>query len=168
MTEAKSGAALTAFLQDRCYFTTARALKTTQCKKRQYPPRVRQILSFLYCLFLLCKSIAKIQDVPFSRPFGATEKDAQKLHALWLLPMIVVRNTAHEVLCSASKTYLALILLLLAFGRDPLRWARVRVTADSAGWCFIALVQKRSSRSQRGLLSCGRGIRQTSFARGCR
>ncbi|MDD5913571.1 MAG: hypothetical protein PUC62_04710, partial [Oscillospiraceae bacterium] len=47
----------------------------------------------------LCKSIAKKQDAPFSRPFGATENDAQKLHALWLLPMIVVRNTAHEVLC---------------------------------------------------------------------
>ena len=35
-------------------------------------------------LFLLCKSIAKQQDEPFSRPFGATENDAQKLHALWL------------------------------------------------------------------------------------
>ena len=55
-------------------------------------------------LFLLCKSIAKIQDAPFSRPFGATENDAQKLHALWLLPMIVVRNTAHEVLCPCAKT----------------------------------------------------------------
>ncbi|MBS7227730.1 MAG: hypothetical protein KIG29_05375, partial [Oscillospiraceae bacterium] len=77
------------------------------------------------------------------RPFGATEKDAQKLHALWLLPMIVVRNTAHEVLCSASKTYLALILLLLAFGCDLLRRSCVRVTGDSAGWCFIALVQKK-------------------------
>ena len=54
--------------------------------------------------FLLCKSIAKQQDAPFSRPFGATEKDAQKLHALWLLPMIVVRNTAHEVLCPCAKT----------------------------------------------------------------
>ena len=49
-------------------------------------------------LFLLCKSIAKQQDAPFSRPFGATENDAQKLHALWLLPVIVVCNTAHEVL----------------------------------------------------------------------
>ena len=55
-------------------------------------------------LFLLCKSIAKKQDAPFSRPFGATENDAQKLHALWLLPMIVVRNTAHEVLCPCAKT----------------------------------------------------------------
>ncbi|MCI5754108.1 MAG: hypothetical protein MR033_05710, partial [Clostridiales bacterium] len=44
---------------------------------------------------------SKKQDAPFSRPFGATENDAQKLHALWLLPMIVVRNTAHEVLCPA-------------------------------------------------------------------
>ena len=41
---------------------------------------------------------SKKQDAPFSRPFGATENDAQKLHALWLLPMIVVRNPAHEVL----------------------------------------------------------------------
>ncbi|MDD7537500.1 MAG: hypothetical protein PUJ93_00735, partial [Oscillospiraceae bacterium] len=56
--------------------------------------RRRPLLSFL-----LCKSIAKKQDAPFSRPFGATENDAQKLHALWLLPMIVVRNTAHEVSC---------------------------------------------------------------------
>ena len=53
----------------------------------------------MHLLFLLCKSIAKKQDAPFSRPFGATENDAQKLHALWLWPMIVVRNTAHEVLC---------------------------------------------------------------------
>ncbi|MCI5993214.1 MAG: hypothetical protein MRZ24_04175 [Clostridiales bacterium] len=42
---------------------------------------------------------SKKQDAPFSRPFGANENDAQKLHALWLLPMIVVRNPAHEVLC---------------------------------------------------------------------
>ena len=54
-------------------------------------------------LLLLCKSIAKKQDAPFSRPFGATENDAQKLHALLLLPMIVVRNTAHEVLCENTK-----------------------------------------------------------------
>lgn len=46
---------------------------------------------------LLCKSIANKLDAPFSRPFGATEKDAQILHALELLPMIVVCNTAHEV-----------------------------------------------------------------------
>ena len=46
--------------------------------------------------FLLCKSIAKNQDAPFSRPHqGGTENDAQKLHALWLLPMIVVRR--HEI-----------------------------------------------------------------------
>ena len=41
---------------------------------------------------------SKQQDASFSRPFGATEHDAQKLHVLWLLPMIVVRKTAHEVL----------------------------------------------------------------------
>ena len=52
----------------------------------------------MHFLFLLCKSIAKTQDAPFFRPFGATENHAQKLHALWLLPMTVVRNTAHEVL----------------------------------------------------------------------
>ena len=46
---------------------------------------------------------SKKQDAPFSRPFGATEKDAQKLHALWLLPMIVVRNPAHEVLCALTN-----------------------------------------------------------------
>ena len=39
------------------------------------------------------------QDAPFSRPCGATENDAQKLHARRLLPVIVVRNIAHEVLC---------------------------------------------------------------------
>ena len=42
---------------------------------------------------------SKKQDAPFSRPFGATEHDAQKLHAIWLLTIIVVRNPAHEVLC---------------------------------------------------------------------
>ncbi|MFQ9103966.1 MAG: hypothetical protein ACLR40_08475 [Oscillospiraceae bacterium] len=30
---------------------------------------------------LLCKSIAKIRNVPFPRPCGATGNDAQKLHA---------------------------------------------------------------------------------------
>ena len=40
---------------------------------------------------------SKKQDASFSRPFGATEKDAQTLHALWLFPMIVVRDPAHEV-----------------------------------------------------------------------
>ena len=34
---------------------------------------------------------SKKQDAPFPRPFGATENDAQKLHAHDLLPMIVVR-----------------------------------------------------------------------------
>ena len=43
---------------------------------------------------------SKIEDAPFSRPFGATENDAQKLHELWLFPMIAVRNTAHEDLYS--------------------------------------------------------------------
>ena len=43
---------------------------------------------------------SKKQDAPFSRPFGATENDAQNLHALWLLPMTVVRNPAHEVFCT--------------------------------------------------------------------
>ncbi|MCI5754514.1 MAG: hypothetical protein MR033_07870, partial [Clostridiales bacterium] len=47
---------------------------------------------------------SKKQDAPFSRPFGATENDAQKLHALWRLPMIVVRNTAHEVLFAQMPT----------------------------------------------------------------
>ena len=42
---------------------------------------------------------SKKYDAPFSRPFGATENDAQKLHAFRLLPIIVVRNTAYEVLC---------------------------------------------------------------------
>ena len=42
---------------------------------------------------------SKKQDAPLSRPFGATENDAQNLHALRLLPMIVVRNPAHEVFC---------------------------------------------------------------------
>ena len=51
----------------------------------------------LYHSFAMQKH-SKKQDAPFSRPFGATENDAQKLHALWLLPMIVVRNPAHEVL----------------------------------------------------------------------
>ncbi|MCI5753041.1 MAG: hypothetical protein MR033_00160, partial [Clostridiales bacterium] len=49
--------------------------------------------------FFAMQKHSKKQDAPFSRPFGATENDAQKLHALWLLPMIGVRNTAHEVLC---------------------------------------------------------------------
>ena len=52
--------------------------------------------------YLLCKSIANNQDAPFSRPCGATENDAQKLHARWLLPMIGVHNTAHEVLSAAT------------------------------------------------------------------
>ena len=42
---------------------------------------------------------SKKYDAPFSRPFGATKNDAQKLHAFRLLPIIVVRNTAYEVLC---------------------------------------------------------------------
>ncbi len=33
---------------------------------------------------LLCKSIAKHLNVPCSRPFGATEHDAHKLHAHWV------------------------------------------------------------------------------------
>ena len=49
--------------------------------------------------FFAMQKHSKKQDAPFSRPFGATENDAQKLHALWLLPMIVVRNPAHEVFC---------------------------------------------------------------------
>ena len=44
----------------------------------------------------------KKQDAPFSHPFRATENDAQKLHARRLLPMIVVRNTAREVLYEKS------------------------------------------------------------------
>ena len=56
-------------------------------------------------LFLPCKSIAKKQDAPVSRPFGTTEKDAQKLHALWLLPMTAVRNTAHEVSCHGERAF---------------------------------------------------------------
>ena len=48
--------------------------------------------------FFAMQKHSKKQDAPFSRPFGAIENNAQKLHALRLLPMIVVRNTAHEVL----------------------------------------------------------------------
>ena len=48
--------------------------------------------------FFAMQKHSKKQDAPFSRPFGATENDTQKLHALWLLPMLVARNTAHEVL----------------------------------------------------------------------
>ena len=59
--------------------------------KRTFPLQRRNVL------FAMQKH-SKKQDAPFSRPFGATENDAQKLHALWLLPMIVVRNPAHEVL----------------------------------------------------------------------
>ena len=47
---------------------------------------------------------SKKKDALFSRPFGATENDAQKLHALRLLPVIVVRNTAHEVLYPILKS----------------------------------------------------------------
>ena len=36
-----------------------------------------------------------------------SKKDAQKLHALWLLPFIAVRNTAHEVLCQKGGVVLA-------------------------------------------------------------
>ncbi len=52
--------------------------------------------------FLLCKSIAKIRNVPFPRPCGATGNDAQKLHA----PAFAHFRGAvltHEVLCGAIR-----------------------------------------------------------------
>ena len=52
--------------------------------------------------FLLCKSIAKIRNVPFPRPCGATGNDAQKLHA----PAFAHFRGAvltHEVLCPSRQ-----------------------------------------------------------------
>ena len=79
----------------------AKWCKNALCRKIPHPKayRIRSaVLCFLMCFFAMQKH-SKKQDAPFSRPFGATENDAQKLHALWLLPMIVVCNTAHEVSC---------------------------------------------------------------------
>jgi len=44
------------------------------------------------------QSIAKIRNVPFPRPYGATGNDAQKLHAY---AFVHFRGAAflHEVLC---------------------------------------------------------------------
>ncbi|MDY3860413.1 MAG: hypothetical protein SO014_07265, partial [Candidatus Limivicinus sp.] len=69
------------------------------CTKRFKKQIHKNRRGFSHVCFAMQKH-SKQQDAPFSRPFGASENDAQKLHALRLLPMTVVRNPAHEVLCS--------------------------------------------------------------------
>ena len=60
-------------------------------------------------------------------------------HQLQLVASVISLATSHFISYMAHR---ALILLLLAFGRDSLRWIRGRVTGPAQNSIFIASVQK--------------------------
>ena len=72
---------------------------------------------------LLCKNIAKLRNVPFPRPFGATGNDAQKLHAPAFMHFCGAMRM-HEVLHAKRKMghcEAALILAAVDFEQFILR-----------------------------------------------